>query len=481
MTNLGKIDRTVFENAVAANLGASRDDVALGPQHGVDFGVIDVDGTALVTATDPLSILPALGLERAARFALDLVLADVAVSGVSPSHLSICFTLPATMTDDEFATIQSTIHEGVSTSASPSSPDTLPATPIRLTWVGAATAMGVGGHDEIVCPDGARPGDRLLLTTGPAVESVGLLSTLFGDRIAVSEDVLADAQERLEDVYCVRDALTAAAAGPVTAMHDVTEGGLAGALNEMADGAGARFEIDREAVPMRPGVREVCETLEIDPWAATSCGSLAIAVDPAGVDAVRGALEDRGTVVAEIGRVTEEKASSSTVISSSIRASIRRGRPMRNWHRSNALETERMAVLPLEQRRHHLRRNAGTIIDLYNRGIHGGMRTPTPESRPVALTIAGSDWRRRDPGRPRDVRDPRRLRHVGDHRRHRPAHPRRRLVVRPADRRDRRPDRRRRRRRRGRRGEDGMLATTEVVELVADRARGFAFPLVVDP
>ncbi|TYT62538.1 AIR synthase family protein [Natrialba swarupiae] len=308
MTNLGKIDRTVFENAVAANLGASRDDVALGPQHGVDFGVIDVDGTALVTATDPLSILPALGLERAARFALDLVLADVAVSGVSPSHLSICFTLPATMTDDEFATIQSTIHEGcVDLGVAVVTGHTARYSDSSHPWVGAATAMGVGGHDEIVCPDGARPGDRLLLTTGPAVESVGLLSTLFGDRIAVSEDVLADAQERLEDVYCVRDALTAAAAGPVTAMHDVTEGGLAGALNEMADGAGARFEIDREAVPMRPGVREVCETLEIDPWAATSCGSLAIAVDPAGVDAVRGALEDRGTVVAEIGRVTEGK------------------------------------------------------------------------------------------------------------------------------------------------------------------------------
>ncbi|MWV40279.1 AIR synthase family protein [Natrialba sp. INN-245] len=306
MTNLGKIDRTVFENAVASNLGASRDDVVLGPQHGVDFGVIDVDGTALVTATDPLSILPALGLERAARFALDLVLADVAVSGVSPSHLSICFTLPATMTDDEFATIQSTIHEEcVDLGVAVVTGHTARYSDSSHPWVGAATAMGVGDHDEIVRPDGARPGDRLLLTTGPAVESVGLLSTLFGDRIAVSEDVLADAQERLEDVYCVRDALTAAAAGPVTAMHDVTEGGLAGALNEMANGASARFEIDRKAVPMRPGVREVCETLEIDPWAATSCGSLAIAVDPAGVDTVRGALEDRGTVVAEIGRVTE--------------------------------------------------------------------------------------------------------------------------------------------------------------------------------
>ncbi|GAB7019440.1 HypE family hydrogenase expression/formation protein [Halostagnicola bangensis] len=312
MSDLGKIDRTFFECHVAPNLGARRDDVAIGPRHGVDFGVLDIDGKALVTATDPLSILPQIGLERAARFALDLVLADVAVSGVSPSHLSICFTLPESMSDEEFATVWETIHAecvdlGVSVVTGHTARYSDPSHP----WVGAATAMGVGDHDEIVRPDGARAGDELLLTTGPGVESVGLLSTLFGDQMELPNDVLEDARERLEDVHCVRDALTAAAAGPVTAMHDVTEGGLAGALNEMADGAeragerSVRFEIDRAAVPMCPGVAEVCDALEIDPWHATSCGSLVIAVDPAGVDAVREALEDRETVVAEIGRVVD--------------------------------------------------------------------------------------------------------------------------------------------------------------------------------
>ncbi|PCR91212.1 AIR synthase family protein [Natrinema ejinorense] len=304
MSDLGKIDRAFFDRHIAPNLGADRDDVAVGPTHGVDFGVIDVGGQALVTATDPLSILPALGLERAARFALDLVLADVAVSGVAPSHLSICFTLPEGMTDEEFATVWETIHAecadlGVAVVTGHTARYADPSHP----WVGAATAMGVGDHDEIVRPDGARPGDRLLLTNGPAVESVGLLSTLYGDRFELSDDVIAAAQDRLEEVFAVRDALTAAAAGPVRAMHDVTEGGLAGALNEMADGAGVRFAIDRDAVPMRPGVREVCDALEFDPWAATSCGSLVIAVDPDGVDDVRGALEDRNTPVAEIGRV----------------------------------------------------------------------------------------------------------------------------------------------------------------------------------
>ena len=304
VSDLGKIDWDFFERHVAPNLGADRSDVRLGPSHGIDFGVLDVGGQALVTATDPVSILPAIGFERAARFALDLILADVAVSGVPPSHLSICLTLPPELTDDEFATIWTTIDaECADLGVSVVTGHTARYSDCSYPWIGAATAMGVGAHGDIVRPDGARPGDRLVLTNGPAVESVGLLSTLFPDQLDLPNPVLAAAQDRLDEVYCVRDALTATAAGPVTAMHDVTEGGLAGALNEMADGAGVRFAIDRDAVPMRPGVREVCDALEMDPWAATSCGSLVIAVDPEGVDDVVAALADRGTVAAEVGRV----------------------------------------------------------------------------------------------------------------------------------------------------------------------------------
>jgi len=304
VSDLGKIDRDVFERRIAPHLGADRSDVSLGPSHGVDFGVLDVGGQALVTATDPVSILPAIGFERAARFALDLILADVAVSGVAPSHLSVCFTLPESMTDDEFATVWETIDaECTDLGVSVVTGHTARYSDCSYPWVGAATAMGVGDHEAIVRPDGTEPGDRLVLTTGPAVESVGLLSTLFADQFDLPDDVLSSAQDRLDEVHCVRDAHTATAAGPVTAMHDVTEGGLAGALNEMADGAGVRFSIDRDAVPMRPGVREVCDALEIDPWAATSCGALVIAVDPSGVDDVVTALERRDTVAAEIGRV----------------------------------------------------------------------------------------------------------------------------------------------------------------------------------
>jgi len=304
--HLGKVDAEFFETHVRPRLGADRDDVRLGPTPGVDFGLLDVGGQAIAIATDPVSVLPALGFERAGRFALDIVLADVAVSGLPPSHLAVSFSLPPEMEDDEFAAVWEGMHaEARDLGVSVVTGHTARYEGCSFPWVGGATALAVGDPGEVIRPDGARPGDDLLVTNGPAVETTGLLTTLFPDRIGLDPETLTTAQARLDEASCVRDAMTAAAAGPVRAMHDATEGGLSGAFVEMATGAGVRFEVDRDRVPMRPGVEETCAALGIEPWTATASGTLVLTVDPAGTDAVLSALTERGTAAACVGHVTE--------------------------------------------------------------------------------------------------------------------------------------------------------------------------------
>ena len=305
MPDLGKVDRDFFAEYIYPRLGASRGDVALGPKHGVDFGLLDFDGTAVSVATDPLSILPSLGFERAGRFALDIVLADVAVSGLDPAHLAVSFTLPPEMTDEEFAAVWGAMHEeaadlGVSVVAG----HTARYGDCSYPWVGGATALAVGDPDDVVRPDGARPGDAVLVTRGPAVESTGLLATLFPEGFDLPAETVATAQERLDETDAVRDAVTAADAGAVTAMHDATEGGVYGALSEVAAGAGVRIDVDADEIPVRPGVREVCDALGVDMWACTTAGSLVVAVAPEDADDVAAALESRGTAVGVAGEVS---------------------------------------------------------------------------------------------------------------------------------------------------------------------------------
>jgi hydrogenase expression/formation protein HypE len=306
MPDLGKIDRECFEAVIQPTLGADRDDVVLGPTHGVDFGVLDVGGRALVVATDPVSILPELGLERAGRLAMDVILADVAVSGVAPTHLTVSLSLPPEMTDDELAATWRGMagyaeHLGVSVASG----HTARYSGVEYSWVGAATAMGVGSHDAVVRPDGARPGDAIVVSTGPAAEVTGLFAALFPDDLGLDEATVTTAQQRVEDIVVVEDALAAHAAGDVHAMHDATEGGVQGGLVEMADGAGVRFDVDREAVAVAPGVAEVCEAVGVDPWQVSSAGSLLIAVPETDAGAVVDALESRGTAAAVAGTVSE--------------------------------------------------------------------------------------------------------------------------------------------------------------------------------
>ena len=309
MTDRGKIDRGFFAEHIAPRLGAEREDVTLGPTHGVDFGLLDLDGAGLAVATDPVSVLPALGFERAGRFALHIVLSDVAVSGQLPTHLAISLGLPESTTPAQFDALWGAIDaecRALGTSIVTGHTAQYPGA--AYPWVGAATAMAVCDPEAVVRPDGAQPGDKLLVTRGPAVETTGLFASLYPEALGergLDAETVADAADRLEEVRLVRDAVTAAEAGDVSAMHDATEGGLLGAFCEMAGAAGVRFDIDPADVPMRPGVEAVCDALGVDPWTVTSSGTLVLAVPQADAATVRAALEARGTPVGFAGDVVE--------------------------------------------------------------------------------------------------------------------------------------------------------------------------------
>jgi len=306
MSDLGKIDREVFERIIYPELGADREDVTVGPRHGVDFGVLDVGGRALVVATDPISVLPELGWERAGRLALDIVLTDVAVSGVAPTHLAVNLTLPPSWSDDDLAAMWTGLaghadRLGVSIVSG----HTARYPGVDSSWVGGATVMGVGDHGDIVRPDGASPGDEIVVTTGPAAEITGLLATLFPEQLGLPAETVATAQSRVDDIAAVEDARAAFAAGGVTAMHDATEGGVVGGLVEMARGAGVRFDVDSDSVPRRPGVDAVCDAVDIDLWQVTSAGTLLVTVEEGHGGAVADAVRERGTPAAVVGDVSD--------------------------------------------------------------------------------------------------------------------------------------------------------------------------------
>ena len=302
----GKADREFLDEHVLPWTGAERDDVRLGPRHGADFGVIEVGGRVIALATDPIFVLRDLGIERAAWFAFHIVVSDVALSGIPPSHLSVDFNLPLGADEDEFAKIWRIFdREARDLGVSVVTGHTGAYANCAYPTVGAATALSIGDPADLVFPTGAEPGDHVLVTKGPAIETTGILATLFGDHLHVDDATVDAARERFWDASPVRDALVASAGGPVTAMHDATERGLANALHELAAASDVRLDVRSTSVPVAPGVREICDAFAIDPWTASSSGTVVLSVAQGGAEQVLAALADEGIAVADIGVVED--------------------------------------------------------------------------------------------------------------------------------------------------------------------------------
>ena len=86
----------------------------------------------------------------------------------------------------------------------------------------------------------------------------------------------------------------------VAAMHDITEGGVFGALWEMGEASGVGLDIDLKAIPVKQETIEVCEFFGINPYELISSGSMLIATND-GTGLVR-KLADAGVASAIIGK-----------------------------------------------------------------------------------------------------------------------------------------------------------------------------------
>ncbi|MFB6104133.1 MAG: AIR synthase-related protein [Halobacteriaceae archaeon] len=304
MDEIGKVDREVLARTVYDRVGASRTDVALGPGHGLDFGVVTVGDNAVAMAADPVFVPLSLGVDRAAWYAVHIVLSDVALSGLAPTHLAVTITLPAGADLDTFERVWTRFHEAAATE------DVAIATGhtgryegCAYPYIGGATAMAVGDPEDLIVPSGASPGDAVLVTQGPAVETVGVLATRFGDRLTVDEATVAAAKDRFWEIGVVDDARVAASTGAVTAMHDATERGIDNALHELAAAADVELVVERAAFPVGDGVEAVCSALDIDPWTASSEGTVVLTVAEDDVEAVLDAFAAADIRAARVGSV----------------------------------------------------------------------------------------------------------------------------------------------------------------------------------
>jgi hydrogenase maturation factor len=165
--------------------------------------------------------------------------------------------------------------------------------------------IGKAARDRILTAGGARPGNALVVTKAAALEGTHVLASDLSARLlalGVTGDVLRAAVGYGEELSVVPEARLAVELG-ATAMHDPTEGGVLGALWEMAEASGCGFRVFAAAIPVREATRLICDALGVDPLRLIASGALLIACAD-GAAMVNG-LRASGIAAAEIGAMTE--------------------------------------------------------------------------------------------------------------------------------------------------------------------------------
>lgn len=308
LPELGKIHPGFFKRVIYPRLGADDKTVVVKPQNGVDFGVVDLGDRVMVLSTDPFYIAKELGIEKAAWFAVHIIASDVAVSGIPPRYLSIDLNLPPEMTEDELERMWKTVDsECKKLGISVVTGHTARYAGCNYPMVGGATMIGIDKKEKLIAPK-ARPGDKVIVSKGPAIETTGLMSAYFPQFL---EEKYGKAfVKKAQDVYyrmsTVKDALAAASVGGVTAMHDATECGIYGGLFEIASHSEVGMNIYLDDIIVQDEVRKTCECFGIDPFKAISEGTLLATVRPEKAEDVVNALKKEGIPASAAGEVTDE-------------------------------------------------------------------------------------------------------------------------------------------------------------------------------
>jgi len=314
MPEIGKISPEIFNELIYPRLGARSKDVLVGPQHGVDVGIIRIGDQAVAMTTDPVFIVPEYGWERAAWFAIHILVSDAVTSGLKPRYLSIDLNLPMQMTKHQLEVVWGVIHRecekmGISVICG----HTGRYENCNYPMVGGATVLAIGGKDEYVTPRFARPGDKIIITKGPAIEASGIFAAMFPELLA--KEFGADFSRRAEGIFykmsAVEDALTAVSVGVrddgISAMHDATECGIWGGLYELAHAANLGVRVEKEAIVVEECVPEICRYFGIDPYASISEGTLIASCRPHKAQAAVDALSNSGIRSSVVGELTDPK------------------------------------------------------------------------------------------------------------------------------------------------------------------------------
>lgn len=307
----GKLDSDMLRQIVFGKITYRNDDVKVRPGIGEDCALIDFGDYDCVMSTDPISST----VSDIGRLAIHITCNDIASNGIQPLGIMLACMLPEGTTDADVEEIM----EQAGTTAAEVGVEIIGGhteiTPAVRQPVIVSTAIGKAPAGTSQDGNDMKPGDFIMMTKAVGLEGTGIIACDHEEEIRsacgpggerlVSDEEIARAKSFLDLVSVVPEGVAAGKVG-THGMHDITEGGILGAVWEMCQISRTGAEVWEDAIPMHPETEKICRLFDVDPLRLISSGSMIIIVPKKKRSEMEDAMKAAGVAASVIGVIREE-------------------------------------------------------------------------------------------------------------------------------------------------------------------------------
>ncbi|EDS78061.1 hydrogenase maturation factor [Clostridium botulinum C str. Eklund] len=270
---IGKLEWKDLKNIINENRGIKRKEVRIRSGIGEDCSVVDFGENECVLSTDPITG----AIKNIGKLAVHINCNDVASSGVEPLGLLVTILAPTSSTLEDVKSIMSEINEETKKLNVEILGGHTEVTDAVNKIIVSCTVIGKTKSGSAVSTGGAKENDDIIITKQLCLEGT---SILVNDYYEKSKEVLTDeeineAKSYINYISVIKEGKISGEFG-VNSMHDITEGGLIGALWEVSEGSGVGFEVYKEKLPISNITKKLCDLFKIDPLKFISSGSMLI-------------------------------------------------------------------------------------------------------------------------------------------------------------------------------------------------------------
>lgn len=298
---IGKVPENVLKRSILKQIKTKRPEVLVGADVGEDCAIIGLQpDEVMVLSTDPITGTT----KEMGRWAVMISANDIASSGAEVIGVLVCALLPPRIREIKIRELMQEIEACCQELNIQVVGGHTEVTDAVNRPVLSVTGIGKVKKDRMLPTKGAKPGQDIVITKWVALEGTAILAKEKEEELLQKFPafLIEEAKGYSRYLSIIKEAAIAGKSN-VSAMHDITEGGVFGALWEMAESAGVGLTIDLKKIPIKQATVEICNYFDVNPYEMMSSGSLMLAADN-GYDLVR-VLEEAGIHAAVIGKVTE--------------------------------------------------------------------------------------------------------------------------------------------------------------------------------